>query len=617
MITHNLTQGSPEWLAYRADPNRHNASEAAAMLGMDPNCKRSELLRAKHVGLSREFSDFMRRRVLDEGHRFEALARPLAEKIIGETLYSLVGSDGWDSASFDGLTLAEDVDWEHKSLSDELRLILPAEGVGGPEVGACLPAKHRIQMESQCKVSKADRALFTASKWTAEGTLIEARHCWYEPDAELRADILRGWAQFDIDLAAYVLPPLVEQVIAAPMATLPAVSVRMDGVLVVHSNLVAVGAALREFIGRIPAQPKTDLEFATAKAACKALKRVEDELDATEAAALASIEDVNEMRRLKAELHALARTTRLAREKDVERRERQVKEDAVLAACRALDLHIEVVNAELAPMRLLPVPADFAGSIKGLRSIDSMQDALETALAGAKIAADGQARGIRANVAAFKAAAEGLEFLFADLGSVIHKAADDFGALMQSRIAAHRAAEAAREAKRQADEATRIAQAEQRAREQEATRIAAAVAAEAEMARKAADAEAQRIAEVQDAQRRHDVAEQVLLARILDIDRLGAPAQPAAPVVLPMPPAVARASVPASAEPATLNLGDICGRLGFTVSGAFLGNMLDVWPAANDKNAKLYTETQFQTICRRLSGYVGAVAASFKTESEK
>ena len=106
MKTHNLTANTTEWLAYRADQNRHNASEAAAMMGMDPNCKRSELLRAKHVGLSREFSDFMQRRVLDEGHRFEALARPLAEDIIGETLYQFVGSDGWDSASFDGLRWA-------------------------------------------------------------------------------------------------------------------------------------------------------------------------------------------------------------------------------------------------------------------------------------------------------------------------------------------------------------------------------------------------------------------------------------------------------------------------------------------------------------------------------
>ncbi|MGK3946327.1 hypothetical protein ABK046_49235, partial [Streptomyces caeruleatus] len=83
----------------------------------------------------------------------------------------------------------------------------------------------------------------------------------------------------------------------------------------------------------------------------------------------------------------------------------------------ALDSHIATLQAELAPMRLQPVPADFAGAIKGLRSIASLQDALDTTLAGAKIAADAQARGIRANVTAFQQQAAGLEFLFADVGA--------------------------------------------------------------------------------------------------------------------------------------------------------------------------------------------------------
>jgi 4-hydroxythreonine-4-phosphate dehydrogenase len=40
-----------------------------------------------------------------------------------------------------------------------------------------------------------------------EGRLIEERHCWYEPNLELRARIVAGWAQFERDLADYK-PPL-------------------------------------------------------------------------------------------------------------------------------------------------------------------------------------------------------------------------------------------------------------------------------------------------------------------------------------------------------------------------------------------------------------------------
>jgi hypothetical protein len=72
--------------------------------------------------------------------------------------------------------------------------------------------------------------------------------------------------------------------------------------------------------------------------------------------------------------------------------------------------------------------------------------------------------------------------------------------------------------------------------------------------------------------------------------------------------------VPASAEPATLTLGAICGRLGFTVGGAFLAEQLHIRPAATDKRAQLYTETQYQTICRQLLSHVGAMAELYAGE---
>jgi hypothetical protein len=68
------------------------------------------------------------------------------------------------------------------------------------------------------------------------------------------------------------------------------------------------------------------------------------------------------------------------------------------------------------------------------------------------------------------------------------------------------------------------------------------------------------------------------------------------------------ASIPATAEPATLTLGAICGRLCFTISGAFLAEQLHVRPAATDKRAQLYTESQYQLICKQLLSHVGAMA---------
>ena len=607
MKTHDLVQGSPEWLAHRAAGFNgqpfFNASDAPAMMGCSPHKTRAALLRELHTGLAAEVDAGTQRR-FDDGHRFEALARPLAEEIIGETLYAIVGSEGRYAASFDGLTLVEDTDWEHKALNDVLRAILPAEGVGGPEVGAALPLLYRVQLEQQCMVSGAGRALFTASKWTDDDQLVEARHCWYLPDPELRAEIIAGWQQFAADLAAYVPPVIAEPVRAEPMESLPAVSVRLDGALSVAGNLPTFAEALRAFIARIPAKPATDTDFATTEAACKALKKAEEALDAAEAGALASITDVEAMRRAVADCRKLARDTRLAAEKMVERRKTEVKESAVANARAALDAHIAGLNAELIPHRLQPLAADFAGAIKGLRSIASMQDALDTTLAQAKIAADAAARVVRANAAAYRERATGLEHLFADLGALIHKAPEDFALLVQARVDTHRANEARREAERQAAEAARIAAAEQRAREQEAARIAAEQrqreAAEAEAARQAAAAVAAAAAPVA-----APPAAQAPAPQPMTLDQARKHIAVAEMVV---------ANLPKKDEPATLTLGAICERLQFTVRADFLSDVLHVAPAASPaKGRGLYTEHQFALICRQLQSHISAMAELYGT----
>ena len=84
------------------------------MMGESPYKTRDALLREKAVGVVAEVSSETQRR-FDDGHRFEALARPLAEKIIGEELYPVVGSDSKFAASFDGMTMFGDVIFEHKT----------------------------------------------------------------------------------------------------------------------------------------------------------------------------------------------------------------------------------------------------------------------------------------------------------------------------------------------------------------------------------------------------------------------------------------------------------------------------------------------------------------------
>ena len=573
MITHNLIQGSPEWLAYRAQ--HFNASDAPAMLGCSPYKTRAQLLREVHTGLAAEV-DIATKKRFDNGHRAEALARPLAEEVVGEELYSVTGSLGRLSASFDGLTMTEVEGFEHKALNADLKTAFLQIITLGPcddaAPGRLLPIHHRVQMEQQLHVSGAERILFMASEWTADGELVEEQHVWYYPDATLRQQIVDGWAQFERDLAAYVLPAATE---AAPVGqapdALPALRIEVQGA-VTASNLGEFKATALAAIRSVNRTLATDQDFADAEKAVKWCADVESRIAAAKEHALSQTASIDALFKALDDITAEAKRVRLDLDKLVTRRKTEVREDAILAARRALDAHIATLNAELEPMRLPAIAADFAGAIKGKRSLASMQDALDGLLATTKIAAEAEARAIRGNLAAFEAQAAGFEFLFADLATFVHQAADDFKALVTARIATHQAAEAAKAKARAEAEAKRAAD--------EAQRKAAADALAAQQAAAPAPA-----------------------------------AAPSAPAPAPAPAARAPETPARTAEPATLTLGTICGRLGFTVTAAFVGDTLHVKPTREERGARYYTESQFATICRQLVSHCSAMGELYAGET--
>ncbi|QTW20646.1 YqaJ viral recombinase family protein [Comamonas kerstersii] len=449
----NLIQGTPEWHAHRA--KHFNASDAPAMMGCSSYKTRSELVKELATGLGQEV-DVATQRRFDDGHRFEALARPLAEEIIGEDLSPCVGTNGKFSASFDGITFLHDTGFEHKSLNAKLR-----EAMHEGCTGADLPLEYQIQMEHQAMVAnKMERILFMASKWEGDA-LVEERHCWYTPNPELRTQIIAGWEQLEKDVAAY--DPTAERpapAVAAPMESLPAVVVQVNGVLTVGGNLDAFGDALRAFIERIPAKPSTDQEFADAEAATKALKKAEEALTAAEDGALAQISDVEVMRRAVADLKNLARTTRLATEKLVAAEKEARRTAIVTGAQTQLDQHVQALNQRLGSNWLPRMAGGFGEVIKGKKSLANMEDAVAVALTSAKHEANVLAQRLEANRKHLVQADGDWIALFADFATVGAKAEEDFQALAALRINQHKQAEAQRlEAERErirAEEAAKL-----------------------------------------------------------------------------------------------------------------------------------------------------------------
>lgn len=548
----NLVQGSREWLAHRAA--HFNASDAPAMMGCSPYKTRSALLRELHTGVAPEV-DVATQKRFDNGHRAEALARPLAEKIIGDDLYPVTGTEGRLSASFDGLTLDERIGFEHKALNADLRECFRLIDTIAPEhreaaAGYELPLYHRVQMEQQLHVSGAERILFMASEWDADGDLVEERHCWYYPDDELRGAILAGWSQLEHDLQNYKPEPVELKPAGRAPETLPALHIEVTGA-VTASNLREFKAhALAVFKG-INRELRTDEDFADAEKTVKWCSDVEDRLKAAKQHALSQTASIDELFRAIDDISAEARRVRLDLDKLVKARKDAIREEIVAGGAVVLRKHIEALNERLGELLMPAVPADFAGSIKGKKSLSSMRDAVDTELARAKIAANEIADRIQINLQALRER-DDLSFLFPDVKQLVLKARDDLAAVIAMRIAEHERKEAERR------------DAEQRAAE--AIKRASEAVPPADPAPVAPAAEPQLVA-----------------------------------AVAPQPDLITRTE-----EPPTLKLGAVCERLGFSVTADFLTGL--GIQAHVERSAKLYRESDFPRICSVLVAHIQRVA---------
>lgn len=540
MKTIKLIQGTPEWHAHRA--THFNASDAPAMMGVSPHMTRNELMARIKTGISPDVDAATQRR-FDQGHRFEALACPLAEKIIGEALYLVTGTNGIYSASFDGLTLMEDVAFEHKQLNDDLRACFDGMEAMPPEyrktasAGRLLPLMYRVQMEHQAMVSGCKRVLFMASEWDGEDNLIEERHCWYAPDPALRAKIVAGWEQLQADLAVYEPAAQAEPApVGKKPETLPALRIEVTG-QVTASNLAAFKETALAAIRSVKRELTNDQDFADADASVKWCSDVESRLAAAKEHALSQTASIDALFKAIDDISAEARRVRLDLEKLVKARKEQIRAEIVSGAIAKGKAHIDTLNARIGKPLMPTIPADYAGVIKGKRTLDSLQDAVDTELARFKIAANEVADRITLNVRAIEAAEHA--HLFPDMQGLTLKQPDDLAAVIAQRVAKYK--------QDQEDARQRTLRLDEERRQREAAQAAQA-------------------------------------------------AQAAHPPVASHSPVV-RQLVAASA---VIKLGDINARIApLSISEDGLAQ-LGIAPVVTDKDAKLYRESDFARICDAL-----------------
>lgn len=585
MQTHDLIQGSAAWHAHRA--TTYNASDAPAMLGCSPYETRSQFIARLATGIAPEVDAATQRR-FDDGHRFEHLARPLAEAIIGEELYAVTGSQDFGlekplSASLDGSTITDEDLFESKTINEALRAALPEGGKpGGAAFGAGLPKAYRAQMEQQLMVTGAGRVLFMASRWDLNDQLLEMRCCWYESDAALRAEILAGWKQLGEDVKAYVPPSAsaVEKIVAEPVEALPAPVVQVTGQIALVDNFKAFEVRLREFLAdKLIREPKTDEDFVNLDSQIKAMKAAREALKAAEAQMLAQVEPIDIAKKSKDMLDKLLQqNVKLAEDLLTAEKERR-KGEIVAVGVKGLADHIAALNLRLGKPYMAAIPADFGGVVKGLKSLASMEDKVATELARAKIAANEVADRLQINLTWLRENATEYAALFPDTAQIIQKAPDDFKALAENRINAHKAEQQRKEEEARAE-----------IRRQEEARAQAVLKAEEDLIRR----------EAEDKARADLLAEQ-------------AAKQPEQPASIPAPAPIPYLQTPAPAVPEQLSLvepaadngerlkfGEINARiapLSITADGvAELG-----FPyVATEKAAKMYRASDWPAICAAL-----------------
>ena len=426
----NVTQGSEAWLKLRKE--FFTASEAPMMMGDHKNISRNQLLDAKK-GWTTIVDEYLQK-LFDKGHATEEAARPLAAADVGEDLFPVTGSLEVEGlallASFDGLTMFDDVCFEHKLFNKTL-----AENV----LNNVLEPHYYWQLEQQLLVSGAEKCFFV----TSDGTKDNWQAMYYVSVPERREALIKGWKQFAIDLESHEPQAKVEKAVTSgPVRELPSINYKMNG-LALESNLEAYKQAATDLVALSEKPLESDQDFADAEARQKVFTKAEKDIKDACDRVMGEIDSIDTFVKDMRFISEQIRQARLAEGKQIKARKEELRKEILdEARCQIDDAWIEAnkkVNAKLPDIN-----ENVFEAMKGKRTIESLQDAADTEVAKAKIQISEFVEVAQANMLVIADNRE-FDFLFNDWAQIAFKATEDFKTLVTARIATYQAEQKAKE----------------------------------------------------------------------------------------------------------------------------------------------------------------------------
>lgn len=430
-IHNNLVQGSEEWLALREE--YCTASEAPSIFGESKYKSRTALLNEKK-GVKEAISS-QTQKIFDRGHETEDLARSLLEFETAETFEPIVATIEIDGlkllASLDGLSEDHKTIFEHKLWNKTL-----VENV----LNEVLEPTYYWQLEHQLLVTGAERVLFMVS----DGTSDNRETMYYTSKPERREKLIAGWHEFNKDLANHEVKAKKEVAVAREQVSFPIVECHVEGSKVV-SNLGDYIPKIKKLADeQMSLILESDQDFADKEAFNKNVKEGRAKIKEKAADIEQQFESLAEFNGYVAEADNILQKLQSHGEKQVKKAKEVKKQSIINDASKELNNHLASLSEGINGVQINNISIDFDAAMKGKRNFEKMEEAVNSALANAKIEANEIAQVIRKNLDSITELASSYKFLFSDHQSLILKDNDDLVNLIKARILEHEQAEAER-----------------------------------------------------------------------------------------------------------------------------------------------------------------------------